>query len=219
MKKKFILILLISSILTGCSETKTVDTTNETSEIIESTEQLETEDVKESTAVEVAETENELIKEDFEAEYKGYIINAQTSEKDIKEALGVPDDFEINNNGYISTQYPNQIWQLNYPNFTDESDIRVIFYTNIDTEVTAIKKVHLQKVPTSRGVMSGDSAEKVYEAYGLPNEEKIYNNIDGLLEVNYIKDDQKLSFVIDEESKTVKYIYINYFIDEDNDYE
>lgn len=42
------------------------------------------------------------------------------------------------------------------------------------------------------------------------SEEKKYNNIDGLLEVNYRKDTQMLSFVIDEESKTIEYIYIEY---------
>lgn len=61
--------------------------------------------------------------------------------------------------------------------------------------------------------MSGDSVEKVYEAYGSANEEKKYDNGDGLLEVNYIKDHQKLSFVVDEESKTVEYIYIYYYIE------
>ena len=159
------------------------------------------------------ETKNELTKEEFEVEYKGYRISNQTTEKDIKEKLGVPEDFEINNNGYISTQFPDQIWQLAYPNYTEERDVRVIFYTNLDTDVTTIKKVALEKVPTSRGIMSGDSVEKVYEAYGSANEEKKYDNGDGLLEVNYIKDHQKLSFVVDEESKTVEYIYIYYYIE------
>lgn len=240
--KKIIAIIIISQvvILIGCSQNISNNNKEEKSTITEDYESkkdnnilIETDVmIEDSTQIEIetagvistnieTETikfdgsENELIKEDFEVKYKGYIINAQTSEKDIKEKLGVPEDFEINNNGYISTEYPNWIWQLRYPNYMDESDIRVTFYTNLDTDVTNIKKVTLEKIATSRGVIVGDSVEKIYEVYGVPDEEKVYNNISGLLEINYINADQMLSFVIDEENRTVKYIYIEYNI-EDN---
>ena len=180
-------------------------------------EELEKSEVHETTNDENVKSdslESNLVNEDFEVVYKGYTINGQTLADDVKANLGIPEDFEYNHDGYISTVERDWIWELIYPNYTDESDIKVIFYTNLDTDVTTIKSVHLEKVETSRGITVGDSINDVYEAYGLPTEEKPYEYGENYKELNYIRDNQELSFVIDGESNVIEYIYINYNIDD-----
>lgn len=158
-----------------------------------------------------------LADKDFAVEYKGYTINGQTTEEDIKRNLGVPEDFEDNNNGYITTAEQELRWQLMYPNFTDQSDIRVIFSTNLEMDVTTIKTVALENLETNRGIKAGDSIHDVYEAYGLPDEEKPYESNAEYLEVDYVKENQSIQFIIDEESETIKYLYIKYNLSEDEE--
>jgi len=155
---------------------------------------------------------SELTDKDFEIEYKGYVINSKTTADEIKNNLGIPEDFENNNDGYITTVESEWRWQLRYPNYAEQSDIRVIFYTDLDTDMTTIKTVVLETVETCRGVKVGDNINKIYELYGFPVEEKRYDSNIDFLEMNYIKGNEKLSFVIEEESGFVKYIYIYFNI-------
>lgn len=154
--------------------------------------------------------ECELEDADFEVTYEGYTINGQTTAEDIESNLGVPEDFEDNNNGYIATVDDEWRWQLIYPDFTNESDIKVVFYTDLVTDETMIKMVALVNVETYRGIAVGDSMDDVYEAYGLPTEEMPYESNAEYLELDYVKDDQRISFVVDEASGLVKYIYVDY---------
>lgn len=154
--------------------------------------------------------ECELEDADFEVTYEGYTINGQTTAEDIESNLGVPGDFEDNNNGYIATVDDEWRWQLIYPDFTNESDIKVVFYTDLVTDETMIKMVALVNVETYRGIAVGNSIADVYEAYGLPTEEMPYESNAEYLELDYVKDDQRISFVIDEASGLVRYIYVDY---------
>lgn len=159
--------------------------------------------------------ECELTDEDFDVEYKGYTINRQTTAEELQSNLGVPEDFEDNNNGYIATVGQEWRWQIEYPDFANQSDIRVVFYTDLDTDETDIKMVALENVETYRGVKVGDTINTIYEKYGLPVEEKQSDSNEEYLELNYVKDDQRISFVIDEKNEMVKYIYIDYNLSED----
>lgn len=154
--------------------------------------------------------ECELEDADFEVTYEGYTINGQTTAEDIESNLGVPEDFEDNNNGYIATVEDEWRWQLIYPDFTNESDIKVVFYTDLVTDETMIKMVALVNVETYRGIAVGDSMDDVHKAYGLPTEEMPYESNAEYLELDYVKDNQRISFVIDEASGLVKYIYVDY---------
>ena len=61
-----------------------------------------------------------------------------------------------------------------------------------------------ENVETYRGVEVGDTINTIYEKYGLPVEEKQSDSNAEYLELNYAKDDQRISFVIDEKNEMVK---------------
>ncbi len=155
-------------------------------------------------------SECELVDEDFNVEYKGYIINAQTTDEDIINTIGEPDAFEDNNNGYIATVQQEFRWQLIYPGFSEQSEIRIIFYTDLDTCETIIKTVDLENLQTHRGVSVGDNINNIYASYGLPTEEKEYSANEEYIEMNYERGNQRISFVVDSESELIDCIYIDY---------
>ena len=243
-KKVITLIICQAVILTGCGKVITESNQKEIiSEVESATEQSssigeieESSDKEQNTAeMEIIEeniiqseteekeieslrdnfAECELTDEDFDVEYKGYTINRQTTAEELQSNLGVPEDFEDNNNGYIATVGQEWRWQIEYPDFANQSDIRVVFYTDLDTDETDIKMVALENVETYRGVKVGDTINTIYEKYGLPVEEKQSDSNAEYLELNYAKDDQRISFVIDEKNEMVKHIYIDYNLSED----
>ena len=164
---------------------------------------------------ESAYSECKLKNKDFEVVYKGYTIDGQTTAEDIKKNLGLPEDFEDNHEGYITTVDQEWRWMIRYPDFSESSDIKVIFYTNLDTDETQIKSVELYNSETYRGLKVGDSIKDIYEEYGLPTEKESYGKDYKDLELRYIKDNQRLSFGVDQESQMIKYIHIGYNLSED----
>lgn len=152
----------------------------------------------------------ELTDADFEVTYNGYVINQDTQAKDLMDKLGVPEDFEDNNNGYISTEDGYRRWELDYPDFGSVHDIRVVFATDMKTDETCIEMISLENVETTRGVKIGDTRQIVYESCGLPEVEIPYADNEKYTEFGYIKDNKTLSFVVDNQTDTVKYIYISY---------
>ena len=152
----------------------------------------------------------ELTDADFEVTYKGYVINQDTKAEELMDKLGVPEGFEDNNNGYISTLDGYRRWELDYPDFGSIHDIRVIFATDMKTDETYIETIALENIETARGVKKGDSRQAVYESCGLPTVEMPYSDNEEYTELGYIKDNKILSFVVDNETDTVTYIYISY---------
>ena len=152
----------------------------------------------------------ELTDADFEVTYKGYVINQDTKAEELMDKLGVPKGFEDNNNGYISTEDGYRQWELDYPDFYSIHDMRVIFATDMKTDETYIETIALENIETARGVKKGDSRQAVYESCGLPTVEMPYADNEEYTELGYIKDNKILSFVVDNQTDTVTYIYISY---------
>ena len=152
----------------------------------------------------------ELTDADFEVTYKGYVINQDTKAEELMDKLGVPKGFEDNNNGYISTLDGYRRWELDYPDFGSIHDMRVIFATDMKTDETYIETIALENIETARGVKKGDSRQAVYESCGLPTVEMPYSDNEEYTELGYIKDNKILSFVVDNQTDTVTYIYISY---------
>ena len=243
-RKTVVLIGALALMLSGCGAVKeTSDGTEvqkeprtEESTVVETTDELidsdrfegeistiealsqnesEAESMEYALIDESAYSECELSDKDFEVVYKGYTIDGQTTAEDIKKNLGLPEDFEDNHEGYITTVDQEWRWMIRYPNFSESSDIKVIFYTNLDTDETQIKSVELYNSETYRGLKVGDSIKDIYEEYGLPTEKESYGEDHKDLELRYIKDNQRLSFGVDQKSQMIKYIHIGYNLSED----
>lgn len=78
------------------------------------------------------------------------------------------------------------------------------------TDETYIETIALENIETARGVKKGDSRQAVYECCGLPTVEMPYADNGKYTELGYIKNNKILSFVVDNETDTVTYIYISY---------
>lgn len=114
-----------------------------------------------------------LTEADFIIDYDGYSITPYTSFEKLTEQLGWgdEDDYLDNNYGYANTVNGMQIFSLCYPNYKTPK-IRVIYHESIMKDSKYISAVEIHD-ESARGLKKGDSAQKVINLYGLPDE-KIY---------------------------------------------
>lgn len=174
----------------------------------------------------------ELYSEDFQVEYEGLTITKDTTEEEIVDYLGFPENFENCNGGYISSGNGYRRWSLCYPNQSgwngeqEESHryLRIVIlsqgggYYSDETWVEPISSylvfIELEhNVETSRGIKRGDSIENIFEAYGIPDVIQDYEPSkspdDNHAELIYMGDDISLHFVISENTMTIEYIFID----------
>ncbi|MFC5471601.1 hypothetical protein ACFPPD_23275 [Cohnella suwonensis] len=143
--------------------------------------------------------------EDFDIYYNEVKINDQVNVLRIKSLLGFGEDFEDNNNGYISGF--GDIRRLNavYPNH-ESPELRLVFLTN-DNE-SYLVFAELDTLNTNRGVKAGDTYDKLIEKYGNPNFRfEPYEEYE-TLRYNYGK--KYIDFVLKNEDKKIEYILIDY---------
>lgn len=112
---------------------------------------------------------------DFEVTYRGFTVTPKSSIQDIARHLGIPEDFEDNNYGYVSTKKDIRHWGLIYPLSGEEDITYLISSENISGQEVLLAKgsisfVRLEKISTYRGVKVGDSIKKVLDLYGVPDE-------------------------------------------------
>ena len=142
--------------------------------------------------------EMNLSEEDFTVEYLGMTINKNTKLNDVikKFGHGDEDDYNNNNNGYISSSPIARRFQLKYPNY-DNCEIRLVC---IENDIQFIEFAELY-VPTRRGLQVGDSRKKLMELYGEPNDKRFSDN-QLICRYEYFFEDQVLSFGLsDNESR------------------
>jgi hypothetical protein len=159
----------------------------------------------------------ELKEEDFEIIYKNENINKYTKIEDITEKYGFPEDYEANNQGYISGNAKYRRWNLCYPNYTNP-EIRIIVLSEreyVGEEVkygrSYIVGVYLEKYNTNRGLRVGDELEKVLDLYGKPDSlEKDSESAEGLYILRYSKSGSNIDITLDDDMKKVKYIFVDY---------
>lgn len=159
----------------------------------------------------------ELKEEDFEVVYKGVTINKNTKIEDITAKLGMPEDYEANNRGYISGNDKYRRWNLCYPNYSDP-EIRIIVFSEREYEGDEVKDgnsyivgIYLEASATNSGLVVGDELEKVLHLYGKPDVfDKDTENVDGLFFLRYSKDDLSLDITLEQNFKKVKYIFLDY---------
>lgn len=159
----------------------------------------------------------ELKEEDFEVVYKDVIINKNTKIEDITAKLGLSEDYEANNQGYISGNTKYRRWNLCYPNYSNP-EIRIIVFSEREYVGDEIKDgssyivgIYLESFATKSGLMVGDELEKVLGLYGKPDGfEKDTENVDGLYFLRYSKDELNLDITLEQDFKKVKYIFLDY---------
>ena len=150
-------------------------------------------------------TPEPLNEEDFTITYKSFEINGDTEVEEIENSLGYGRDFEINNNGFISSGIGSVRWQAVYPNY-DEAELRTVFLTT--SSETYLVFVELNKLATKRGIRVGDSYEILLEKYGEPK--RIFEPCENHETYRYTLNEKYIDFVFDTLSKTIQYIMIDY---------
>lgn len=119
--------------------------------------------------------------------------------------MGFGEDFEINNNGFISGDGSTRRWQADYPNSSDP-DLRLVFLTT--EKETYLVFAQLNTLETSRGIKAGDSYEKLIKVYGEPQLK--FEPYKGAETLRYNDENKYIDFVFTNETKTIKYISIDY---------
>jgi len=159
----------------------------------------------------------QLKEEDFEVSYKNLIINKNTKVEDITKKLGFPEDYEENNQGYISSNAKYRRWNLCYPNYSNP-EIRIIVLSErkyVGEEVkdgdSYIVGIYLEEYSANKGLKVGDELEKVLQLYGKPDSfDKDADNAEGLYFLRYSKGGLNLDITLDNDMKNVKYIFVDY---------
>ncbi|BBI34324.1 hypothetical protein [Cohnella abietis] len=143
--------------------------------------------------------------EDFSFKYYSVEINDNVNVDWIRLLLGSGENFEDNHNGFISGDSNSRRWQVEYPN-SEDIKLRLVYLTNI--KETYLVFADLYTLETHRGIKAGDSYESVINKYGEPHSRsKPYEGVEAL---RYTYGDKFIDFVINNESKDVKYISIDY---------
>lgn len=163
---------------------------------------------------------------DIQIVYEGVTIDYSLSDADIVEALGgYPEDYEDNNQGNISNGNGYRRWQLCYPNYA-EPEISIVFLSKQEFDENGMEYhgegysafVRLENIETARGICVGDSKEEVLSAYGEPLFSQAYTANSDYTEFGYGWDDYTIKFVTDETGETIRYIMIDYRMEQaDND--
>lgn len=168
----------------------------------------------------------ELYSEDFQVEYRGLTITKNTTEEEIVDYLGFPENFENCNGGFISGGNGYRRWNLCYPNQSERrvGQLRIVIlsqgggYYSDETWVEPISSYLVfielgHNLETSRGIKRGDSIESIFEAYGSPDIIQDYEPSraldDNHAELIYMGDDISLHFVISENTMTIENIFLD----------
>jgi hypothetical protein len=147
----------------------------------------------------------QLKQEDFNISYNSKLINDKVSADQIESMLGLGEDFEANNNGFISGDGSSTRWQADYPN-SSNTDLRLVFLTT-DKE-TYLVFAQLNTLETSRGIKAGDSYDKLIKTYGEPQLKFVPYKGAETLRYNY--ENKYIDFVFNNETRTIQYITIDY---------
>ncbi len=141
----------------------------------------------------------DLDKHDFCYDYHNCSFASGTDYDEYIDNLGYPENYEENNCGFISNEDEYR-WQLQYPdagNYED-SDIRIVCVSpeyGYECSDTYIDFINLISVPTSRGVICGDSIYTLAEKYGQPDEIQP-SEYDQYTDLIYEYDGNKLIFTV-----------------------
>lgn len=159
----------------------------------------------------------QINKADFEISYKNISINESTKIEEIIKKLGLPEDYEANNQGYISGNADNRRWNLCYPNYS-EPEIRIIVLSEreyIGDDVkdgnSYIVGVYLEAYSTNKNLKVGDELERVLQLYGRPDSfEKDKDNTEEPYFLRYSKGNLNFDITLDKDMKKVEYIFMDY---------
>ena len=157
----------------------------------------------------------ELREEDFQIVYKDVVIDKDTKPGDIINGLGVPEDYENNDNGFISGNDMCARWILYYPDY-DNEEIEIVFLSEnvgdeIDDAYSYIIGVHLMGSRTNKGLTVGDELDKVLQLYGKPDSFEETEMITGILyTLKYVKDGMTLEVRLINDMKTVQHIFLDF---------
>jgi hypothetical protein len=114
----------------------------------------------------------DLTKEDVSISYNGLDIGPDTTYQEIIDAYSYPENFEDNNNGFISSENGYR-WQLQYPDQSDyDYDVRIVCVSpSMEPEGpdTYIDFVYFG-IPTKKGVTERDSIYTLAQVYGAPDD-------------------------------------------------
>lgn len=160
----------------------------------------------------------ELDDSDFEVHYNGMKITSESLPEDFENKFGYPEDYFVNNCGYISSGNGYRRWEFNYPKNYPDAEIRLLFLSSQKTldenkplydDSTYLIGVFLNKIETSRGLKVGDDINKIFKLYGVPQIVEKSQYID-YISIIYSKGDFKIRIQVDNKTLKVEDIFINY---------
>lgn len=157
--------------------------------------------------------ETDRSEEDFTVSYNGFDIGPDTTYQEIIDALGYPEHFEENNNGFVSAE-DGYRWELSYPDASEHGynafDVRIVCVSpSNDPEGpdTYIDFVYFT-CPTYRDVAIEDSIYSLVDIYGAPDEIR-ESSCPGFTEVVYEFNGNELEFTIMPDY-TIRFLRIHF---------
>lgn len=154
--------------------------------------------------------ESKLTQEDVTVSYNDFEIGPDTSYQEIIDELGYPENFEVNNNGFISAEDEYR-WQLVYPDQSDyEFEVRIVCASSSMDPEGSDSYVDFVKFscPTCRGISEKDSVYSLVETYGTPDD-ITEASWQGYTDVVYEFEGNKLIFTIGRDN-TITAINIDF---------
>ena len=153
-----------------------------------------------------------LTNEDFSVQYKDFIINEDTTVDELIQALGYgnDDEYDHNNQGYISTINDMLVFGLYYPDY-ENTELRVVYHERISDFSSYIAYLDL-RFETRRGLKIGDEVDRSIELYGKPDDILEENGISKLF---YLHGDRNMQIWVREDK--VFCMLINYRSDLSDD--
>jgi hypothetical protein len=147
----------------------------------------------------------QLKSDDFNIYYNEVEINDKVNVLWIKFLLGFGEDFENNNNGYVSGFGDIRRWQAEYPN-SQNPELRLTFLTTANDNYLVFAE--LNRLSTNRGIKAGDSYDNLIRKYG--ESQSRFEPYPGYVTLRYTYDKKNIDFVFSNENKKIDYIIIDY---------
>lgn len=200
------------------SENNTANSNTQNTQKITSPAETETVSVEDNTTTTIMQSDAKTLEDtDFEIKYKSFSIKENTNVFDIIDKLGLPEDYDASNNGFISGNALYRRWNLCYPDYTTP-EIRVIVLSKVEYEGEETKDgesyivgAYLELIETNKGLKVGDTLEKVLEVYGRPESfQKDIDNVDGLYFLRYTRGEKHLDITLNKDMTKVEYIFMDY---------
>lgn len=155
--------------------------------------------------------------EDFTIQYQSVAIQRTTNVQELIQKLGYGEDYEANNQGFISGDDENRRWNLVYPNYNNP-DLRLIVMSemSLQAEELAYGESYLvaaslesSNLATRRGIKIGDHLNAILQAYGEPTVQQDNTNQD-ITVLKYSLDELVLEFSVDKATKKIANIFIEW---------